>query len=229
MKPTVFPTLCTLLLLSVLAAACGIPIDIGSGDGGGPGATSGGAAAGGVPTGGGTAGGTVTGGGSGGGGGGTAGGGASAGGAAGGGTAGGLTGGGASAGGSAGGGTAGDGGVMTAFAQVDRTMLEFGEQFGEGVAVGTRVTETLLVRNSGALPFTFATSFTGSPLFVIDSAPDGGSVPARGMGYVRVRFGPADGGWSGTTASFTGALVVTTSAPNLPSISIPVSARAVKP
>lgn len=214
MKPTVLSTPCA-LVLGVLVAACGIPIDLGSGDGGAPDGGSSGGAAGGV-AGGSMAGGLASGGGT------------SGGGSAGGNTAGGSTAGGSTAGGAAGGGT-GDGGVMTAFAQVDRTMLEFGEQFGQGVAVGTRVTETLLVRNSGTRPFTFAANFTGSPLFVVDSAPVGGSVPANGMGFVRVRFGPADGGWSGSIASFTGTLVVTTSAPNLSSISIPVSAKAVKP
>lgn len=108
--------------------------------------------------------------------------------------------------------------------------MSFGEAFGDGVALGTRVTETLQLRNSGSAPLTFSASAAGSPLFSLETLPlAGGSVAPGAAGFVRVRFGPVDGGWAGPTSRFTATLSLTTNATNLPSVTVPMSAVGVQP
>ena len=150
--------------------------------------------------------------------------------AAGGGASGGASGGGSSAGGSAGGGAAGGGGgsgggiaVGPATIAADRTRLEFGSEFGNGAFVGTAITETLQVRNRGAVPLDLTqATVTGSSFRLTHSSWDGGVVAVTSRpAFFQVRFTPTDGG---TT---TGELVILSNASNTPRLVIPLQGTGV--
>lgn len=164
-------------------------------------------------------GGTATGGGLGGGlaaGGGTSGGGSSGGGSA---------GGGAVGGGATGGGSAGGLAVGPATITADRTRLEFGSEFGTGAFVGTALTETLQVRNRGAVPLDITqATVTGSSFRLTQSSWDGGVVAVTSRpAFFQVRFTPTDGGTA------TGELVILSNASNGPRLVIPLQGTGVTP
>lgn len=126
-----------------------------------------------------------------------------------------------------GGGAASAGGAAGAATIVtDRTRLDFGAELGQGAFVGTSITETLQVRNRGAVPLdlTLAT-VTGAGFRLTQSSWDGGvvSVTNTRPAFFQVRFTPTDAGVS------TGELVILSTATNAPRLVIPLQGTGVVP
>lgn len=105
----------------------------------------------------------------------------------------------------------------------DRTRLEFGSEFGTGAFVGTAITETLQVRNRGAVPLDITLATVTGPAFrLAQSSWDGGVVAVTNRpAFFQVRFTPTDGG---TT---TGELVILSNASNGPRLVIPLQGTGV--
>jgi hypothetical protein len=136
------------------------------------------------------------------------------------------------------GGIAGDGGTLrdggpapeTPFLDPDRTRLAFGGEFGHGVWVGTKTTETLQLRNLGKQPLSIsAVSVEGADqgLFAarLSPASDGGAVviSATQRAFVQVAYAPSDAG------SHEAALKVLSNAANQPTFTVPLAGKAVSP
>ena len=130
------------------------------------------------------------------------------------------------------GGTLRDGGPdpENPFLDPDRTRLAFGGEFGHGVWVGTKATETLQLRNLGKQPLSIsAVSVEGvdQGLFAARLSPafDGGAVviSATQRAFVQVTYAPPDAGSHGA------ALKVLSNAANQPTFMVPLAGKAVSP
>lgn len=147
---------------------------------------------------------------------------------------GGATGGGGTGGGSgnadggADAGDGGDGGVVLPVSPVidpDRTRLGFGSEFGHAVLAGSKVNETLQVRNMGQQTLAItAVLLEGNPAYSakLPAGFDGG-VPSLGRTFVQVTFSPTDAG------TFDGVLKVLSNSSTQPTLAVPLTGKGVQP
>ena len=106
----------------------------------------------------------------------------------------------------------------------DRTSLRFGLAFGEGVRVGSAVTETLLVRNGGQALLTVtgaSLSGPGAASFRVASGGSGATVTSGDVAPIQIEYRAQTAGDTSAT------LTVQSNAANEPTLVIGLQARAV--
>lgn len=106
----------------------------------------------------------------------------------------------------------------------DRTALQFGQEVGNAVYVGTSPSETLQLRNTGLETLQIANVTVSGPNADRFTAEiDKKSVESLQRAFVQVVFNPTQAG------DHTATLEITSNAENSPSLKIALSAKAVNP
>jgi hypothetical protein len=128
----------------------------------------------------------------------------------------------------------GDAGVAQLPAQpqavLDRTALGFGREFGEGVFVGTTVTETVQLRNAGMAPLIVSSfSLSGDSCFslvnttlVVSGTGLSNTIGSGSVGLIGVSYRPTM-----APSSCNGVITINSNAANAPVLTVSVSASAV--
>lgn len=106
----------------------------------------------------------------------------------------------------------------------DRTKLQFGQEVGEAVYVGTRPVETLQLRNGGLEKLEIANVLISGPNTAQFKAEiDKKSVESLQKAFVQVIYEPTQAG------THTATLEITSNAENTPALKVELSAKAVNP
>jgi hypothetical protein len=104
----------------------------------------------------------------------------------------------------------------------DRTALGFGSEFGEGVYIGTGVTETLQVLNGGQQALAISGTTLGGPnagAFVIDQSSYTGPIAAGDRAFFRVLLNDTS-----DAGTLTATLTIASNAQNTPSLAVTLKA-----
>lgn len=105
----------------------------------------------------------------------------------------------------------------------DREALQFGQEYDEGVYIGTSKQDSLLIENDGLQPLVIDhIEKGGDPEFSMEP-PSDNTIPGLGHTFVRVFFAPKE------EKTYHGTLTIVSNAANAPSKLIELSGVGVKP
>lgn len=106
---------------------------------------------------------------------------------------------------------------------LDRSALQFGQEFGNAVFVGTSKEENLMIQNPGTAPLTVQSVDAQLPPEFVMQLPEKMTVEPRGRTFIRFFFTPSE------AKRYTGSIVIHSDAANEPTKTVELSGVGVAP